>query len=78
MKKDKLIDRVENFLDMFEVVFDNDWDHTKMRIDDPNFIRHDGSFLSPGVDDIGNNWANRESLIDSYNGLKELLRDADR
>ena len=71
---DGLHDFVEaagNFLADFENVFGHDWEQTKDRIGDANFVA--GTFLAPGVPDESDNWANRGSLLASYRRLKSLL-----
>ena len=66
----------QEFLEAFEHVFGDDWDYTRGMIADDygeSMIKNDGTFLSPGVDDEGNNWANRECLLARYRDLTVLL-----
>lgn len=62
---------VRDFIISFEVVFDNDWEHTKCSIEDNSSIN--GTFLNPKVDDESNNWCNRGLLLHSYRRLKKIL-----
>jgi hypothetical protein len=67
---------ISEFLVSFSLVFDLDWDHTKMCIEESKFyIDSDGSFLNPGVEDEENNWANRARLLDSYRNLIRYIKD---
>lgn len=67
----ELLDACREFLAHFENVFDHDWEQTKDRIGDADFVP--GTFLAPGVPDESDNWANRGSLLASYRRLKQLL-----
>lgn len=71
----ELNEKIVNFLWLFELVFDYDWDFSKNRINDEYFIKDDGTFLRPFPEEHftggkGDNWANRSSLIDAYRELK--------
>jgi hypothetical protein len=72
-KMDKALqDIATEFVDSFELVFDNDWDHTVWTIKNPeHFI--EGTFLRPNVQDEYNDWANRGNLLTAYRKLKALL-----
>ncbi|WP_148255302.1 TIR domain-containing protein [Aidingimonas lacisalsi] len=66
---------ISEFLVSFNLVFDIDWDHTKMCIEDSRYlIDSEATFLSPGVDDEENNWANRARLLTSYRNLIEYIK----
>lgn len=72
---DQLNERILNFLDAFELVFDYDWDFTKLNILDEYFIDKDGTFLDPRPGEHftggkGDNWANRSHLISTYRELR--------
>ncbi len=68
----ELTNAAAEFVRYFELVFDNDWDHTKNIIQDPErYIK--GTFANPGVGDEENNWANRARILESYRRLKALL-----
>ena len=67
----ELLDASRDFLADFENVFDHDWDLTKDRIGDADFVS--GTFINPGVSDESDNWANRGSLLASYRRLKSLI-----
>jgi hypothetical protein len=70
----ELADAVADFLGMFELVFDGDWEVTRACIRDPQFlISGGGTFIHPDVEDESNNWANRGALLASYRRLKDLL-----
>lgn len=69
---------VLEFIQAFELVFDNDWEHTKSILEnDKNgiYIENDRTFLNPlsPSDDEGNNWWNRGKLLSKYRNLKEEL-----
>ena len=67
---DELKNLLTEFMSSFELVFGNDWEVSKSRLcGDFDFIAPDGTFLSPGVDDESNNWANRGHLLDVYRRL---------
>lgn len=61
------------FTSSFELVFGNDWDHTKANVADEYFVSDGGTFVNPGVQDESNNWANRGSLLTSYRRLREMM-----
>lgn len=66
-----------SFVDRFELVFENDWELTKDVILDNCFIADDATFISPGVEDEENNWANRARLLESYRKLREVMKKHD-
>lgn len=68
-----IMQKVAAFLEAFEVTFADDWDHTKMCLDDNGFIRDDGDFINPGVADEGDNWANRGALLEAYSELSGAM-----
>ena len=68
------------FLESFEVVFDEDWGHTRDCLSPENIDGHiggpAGTLLTPAVADvrsIGTNWSNHRALLESYARLIELL-----
>ena len=68
--------KLNSFLDSFQLVFDHDWDMSKGCLKDENikfFISDNGTFLDPQVDDESNNWGNRGGLLASYRDLCEAL-----
>lgn len=70
---------VEAFLEACEVVFRDDWDHTKCCLEDDSiecFVSNDGTFLDPGVDDESNNWCGRGWLLRTYRALREVVPEA--
>jgi len=63
-------------LDSVEGILDQDWEHTNSCLRDENinfFIKENGSFLFPEVEDVGNNWGNRPGFIYNYRKLKEFI-----
>ena len=71
----ELKERIQEFLDTFELVFDIDWDFTKSRILDEDFISEEGTFIEPVRGEFftggkGDNWGNRSSLLAAYRELK--------
>jgi len=74
-----LLDAVADFVEHFELVFDADWEVTRANIRNSEFLISDrGTFVEPGVEDEGNNWGNRGSLLDSYRYLRALLDNLGR
>lgn len=66
----ELLRALELFVRMFELVFDNDWSMTQAALENPeHLIAEGGTFIRPLVDDEGNNWANRGSLLAAYRDL---------
>lgn len=73
-----LISAVSEFLSMFELVFDQDWEFSRMNLEDENrdlYIRPGATFIAPGVGDESNNWANRGSLLSAYRALLSKLEE---
>ncbi len=71
---DDLVEATADFVDLFELVFDKDWEMTRSILADPeHFIDPDGTFLEPEIDDESNNWGNRGSLLASHRRLRTLL-----
>lgn len=64
---------VLDFVETFNLVFENDWDFTKDLIDSTSFISEHGSFIDPRVEDESNNWANRGALLHAYRKLVEFI-----
>jgi hypothetical protein len=76
---EELLDAVVDFVQHFELVFDADWEVTQANIRNSEFlISERGTFVEPGVEDEGNNWGNRGSLLDSYRLLRAVLEDPGR
>jgi hypothetical protein len=69
----ELSDVAAEFVMYFELVFDNDWDHTKSMIQEPKGRYIEGTFANPGVADEENNWSNRARILEAYRNLKALL-----
>ena len=62
------------FFESFELVFDHDWSTTQANLEDPSsFIHNDGTFIRPLVEDEGNNWGNRGSLLAAYRDLRSHM-----
>lgn len=71
----ELSKRIQDFLWAFELVFDNDWDYTKLSILDEYLISDKGTFINPFpgkhfTGGKGDNWANRSHLLAAYRELK--------
>lgn len=65
---------ISNFLLGFDAVFDDDWEHTKLCLEESRYyINKDGTFINPKVQDEENNWANRGALLTSYRRLVEYI-----
>ena len=69
--------RLERFISCVELVFDIDWDYTKLSIIDEDFIAGNGTFLNPFPGEHytggkGDNWGNRSSFLAAYRELKAL------
>lgn len=66
-----------DFVEAFETVFDEDWDHTRVSLGadtaEMGFIAPTGTFLKPGVEDESNNWGNRGYLLSMYRRLAALI-----
>ena len=69
----ELLDASAEFLRYFELVFDNDWSHTKFMVRErEHFIK--GTFVNPDVEDEENDWSNRARILEAYRHLKALLK----
>lgn len=64
--------RLKEFIDLFVLVFDNDWEFSRALMDDENYIA--GSFIHPGVDDESNNWCNRGRLLGCFRALVDTMK----
>ena len=70
------VDKLVRFVEMFWVVFDNDWLMTKkfLRVgENDGTVAPEGTFLSPNVGDESNNWANRGALLAAYRELTKAM-----
>ena len=70
-----LLEAVDGFASLFELVFDDDWQTTRARIEPGDFIDGKGTFLRPPVEDEGSNWANRGALLGAYRHLLQCMQD---
>jgi hypothetical protein len=74
MEKDQLLQqKMLNFLEVFELVFDHDWQYTRDAIVEGSFIAPRASFVEPGVEDEDANWGNRGALLIAYRDLLDSL-----
>jgi len=65
---------ISDFLTAFDVIFNIDWEHTKMCLEDSqHFISPTGTFVEPRVDDESNNWGNRPFLLETYRKLVNYI-----
>ncbi len=61
---------ISNFISAFDLIFNIDWEYTKLCLEDTEFsISTNGTFINPGVGDEGNNWGNRPFLLNSFREL---------
>lgn len=68
----ELSNAAAEFVHYFELVFDNDWEHTKSKVQEPeHYIK--GTFANRAVDDEENNWSSRARILEAYRHLKALL-----
>jgi len=70
-------EKVREFLDAFEEVFDRDWAYTKemlvsLRVPTP-IIGEEGTFIHPKVEDEVEDWGNRARLLETYRALRKEL-----
>ncbi len=71
---EELLETAETFLNGFELVFDEDWDVTKSRIEDSEtFISAAGTFIHPNVDDESSNWWHRGYFLEKYRELRNCM-----
>lgn len=70
---------VNDFLESFEVVFDNDWDHTLASLQDTcaDIYEVRWSFINNSSPDEGDNWANRKWLLKEYRKLVKAMMEYD-
>lgn len=67
---------ISDFLVSFRLVFEDDWEHTKISLSEQwvdIFIAAGGTFLAPRVNDESSNWSNRGGLLNSYRRLVEFI-----
>jgi hypothetical protein len=69
---------ISDFISGFDLIFNMDWEFTKLCIEDPLFlISPNGTFINPDVGDEGNNWGNRPFLLNSYRELVAYIEKHD-
>lgn len=63
------------FIDAFEHVFGDDWEHTKacLASNSDSFVDRGHTFINPGQFDEANNWCSRLHLLERYRCLAEEL-----
>jgi len=78
-------DKIREFLDAFEEVFDRDWTYTKRmlgirdeteeqkRLVTIPIIADDGTFVHPKVEDEVEDWGNRARLLAAYRELRKEI-----
>jgi len=70
---------LQQLLEDFKLVFDQDWGYTEAVIKDQSFapvmISPRGTFLNPAVEDESNRWASRGGLLESYRELISYLKE---
>ena len=71
-----LLEAIDAFASMFELMFDNDWRTTQTNIgESSSLIDRKGTFLRPRVADEDNNWADRGALLGAYRHLLQCMED---
>ena len=71
-----LLEAIDTFASMFDLVFDNDWQTTRTNIEEPSrLIDRKGTFLRPLATDEDNGWANRGALLGAYRHLLQCMED---
>ncbi|MGI9232568.1 MAG: hypothetical protein ACR2RD_02965 [Woeseiaceae bacterium] len=89
MSTNSKANKVREFLDAFEEVFDRDWSYTKQMLQDDTeaqrraraeagigtvpCIADDGTFINPKVGDEVNDWGNRAKLLEAYRTLRKEI-----
>jgi hypothetical protein len=71
----ELQERIQDFLQSFDLVFGIDWDYTKMSLNSEYSFGKDGTFIDPFPGEHftggkGDNWGNRSSLLSAYRELR--------
>lgn len=74
---------LKEFLESFELVFDEDWDYTQLNLgvdaqEPRTSIAPKGTFLRPGVHDESNNWGNRGTLLAGYRQVRAMLDEIEK
>lgn len=69
----ELEEAIADFVKSFKLVFDYDWETTKLCIPEEYLIKENGTFIQPGVSNESSNWWNRGSLLSRYRHLIEVL-----
>jgi hypothetical protein len=67
--------KVRDLLESIDLVFDQDWDYTRLSINDSSYVKGNGTFLNPYpgehyVGGAGDNWGNRSAFLAAYRDLK--------
>ncbi|MDM8181768.1 TIR domain-containing protein [Marinobacter salarius] len=74
----ELFGLISDFLSAYYVIFEIDWEHTKLCLENPDsFISSSGTFINPGVADEENNWGNRPMLLNAYRRLVDYIESND-
>ena len=72
----ELLEAIDKFASMFELVFDHDWQTTRTNMEESShLIDRKGTFLRPRVGDEDNNWANRGALLGAYRHLLQCMEN---
>jgi hypothetical protein len=70
----RLEELAARFIDRFEHVFGDDWEHTRACLSSPDcFVDRGHTFINPGQFDESNNWCSRSGLLEAYRCLAEEL-----
>lgn len=80
MSQTQLEKSLQEFIQAFRWVFEQDWTYTEEILTDKDMIHYyisaSGNFLNPDCDDESNNWANRGHLLAAYRKLLKDCREA--
>ena len=77
MEENELSAAIARFVGAFEEVFERDWWYTKANLSPYNiefFIKPDGTFINPGVEDEVEDWGARAELLESYRDLLSIMK----
>jgi predicted AlkP superfamily pyrophosphatase or phosphodiesterase len=75
MERDEKLDRAyRRFVNVFEIVFKEDWEHSKGCLQNIDaYVAPGGTFLNPLQDDEDANWSARKSLLEAYRDVVEVM-----
>lgn len=81
----QILNALAEFVEIFDLVFDADWEMTKGCIADAvqqkaeekedYWFGDRGTFVHPTIEDTSNNWSNRGHLLSTYRTLKAMISE---